>query len=41
MCNIDPEIFAIFKLTKLDKLFDIRKDRQHALVAFEGTNWFT
>ena len=34
MCNIRPEIFQVFKLTSLDKLFSIHKDAPTALQAF-------
>jgi anti-sigma B factor antagonist len=34
MCNIRPEIFEVFQITKLNKVFDIRKDEAEALAAF-------
>jgi anti-sigma B factor antagonist len=34
MCSIRPEIFQVFKLTSLDKLFSIHKDAPTALQAF-------
>jgi len=34
MCNIRPEIFQVFKLTSLDKLFSIHKDAPTALATF-------
>jgi len=34
MCNIRPEIFQVFKLTNLDKLFRIHKDAPTALATF-------
>ncbi len=34
LCCIRPEIFEVFKITKLDRLFDIRKDEADALAAF-------
>lgn len=34
MCNIRPEIFEVFQITKLNKVFDIRKDAGDALKAF-------
>ena len=34
MCNIRPEIFQVFKLTNLDKLFSIHKDAPTALATF-------
>jgi anti-sigma B factor antagonist len=34
MCSIRPEIFQVFKLTNLDKLFSIHKDAPTALPTF-------
>src|SRR5438309_2158113 len=34
MCNINDEIFEVFEITKLDRLFNIQKDEQTALQAF-------
>lgn len=34
MCGIRPEIFQVFKLTNLDKLFSIHKDAPAALATF-------
>jgi len=34
MCSIRPEIFQVFKLTNLDKLFSIHKDAPTALATF-------
>jgi len=34
MCNIRPEIFEVFQITKLNKVFDIRKDEADAVKAF-------
>jgi anti-sigma B factor antagonist len=34
MCSIRPEIFQVFKLTSLDKLFSIHKDAPSALATF-------
>jgi anti-sigma B factor antagonist len=34
MCNIRPEIFQVFKLTNLDKLFSIHPDAAAALAKF-------
>ena len=35
MCSIRPEIFTVFKLTNLDKLFSIYPDAGAAMKAFE------
>ena len=34
LCCIHPQIFEVFKITKLNKLFDIQKDEQAALDGF-------
>jgi anti-sigma B factor antagonist len=34
MCNIRPEIHEVFSITRLDRLFDIRKDESDGLEGF-------
>jgi anti-sigma B factor antagonist len=34
LCNIDPQIYEVFEITKLDKIFNIQKEEQAALQAF-------
>jgi anti-sigma B factor antagonist len=34
LCNIDSQILEVFEITKLDKVFKIKKDEQEALQAF-------
>jgi anti-sigma B factor antagonist len=34
LCNIDPQIYEVFEITKLDKFFKIEKEEQAALQAF-------
>jgi anti-sigma B factor antagonist len=34
MCHIRPEILEVFRITKLDKVFDIRDEESEALAAF-------
>ena len=34
LCNIDPQIFEVFEITKLDRFFKIIKEEQAALQAF-------
>jgi len=34
LCSIDPEIYEVFEITKLDKFFMIAKDEQAGLQAF-------
>ena len=39
-CSIDPEIRQVFKITKLDKLFEIEPDEAAARAAFMKRGWF-
>ena len=34
ICGIQPEASVVFKITRLDKVFDIRDDEQSALASF-------
>ncbi len=34
LCSIDPQIYEVFEITKLNKLFNIQGDEQTALQAF-------
>ena len=34
LCNIDPAIYEVFEITKLDKFFNIQKEEQAALQSF-------
>ena len=34
MCSIRPEIFEVFALTQLDRVFDIKRDEAEALADF-------
>ena len=34
LCNIHPQIYEVFEITKLDKFFTIHKEEQAALQAF-------
>jgi anti-sigma B factor antagonist len=34
LCTIDPTIYEVFEITKLNKVFNIQKDEQTALQAF-------
>jgi anti-sigma B factor antagonist len=40
LCSIDPEIRQVFKITRLDKLFDIEPDEAAARKAFLRRGWF-
>ncbi|HIQ19671.1 MAG TPA: anti-sigma factor antagonist [Planctomycetes bacterium] len=34
LCNIRPEIYEVFLITRLNRLFDIKEDEAEALAAF-------
>ncbi len=34
LCSIQPDLFEVFKLTKLDRVFDIYKEEEKALESF-------
>ena len=34
LCGIDPTIYEVFEITRLNKLFNIQKDEQSALQSF-------
>ncbi len=40
MCNIVPEIFEVFKITRLNKVFDIHDNEGAALSAFQKGGLF-
>ncbi len=40
LCSIDPEIRQVFKITKLDKLFEIESDETAARASFMKRGWF-
>lgn len=40
LCSIRPEIYEVFKITKLHKIFDIAKDEAAARKAHEKTGLF-
>ncbi len=40
VCSISDEIMEVFKITKLNKMFDIYKNEQKALEAFNKKGWF-
>jgi anti-sigma B factor antagonist len=41
VCSIAPEIFEIFKITKLNKMFDVQKDEKKAMESFKKKGWFS
>lgn len=40
LCNIMPNIMEVFKIMKLNKVFDIQTDEATAMKAFEKKGWF-
>jgi anti-sigma B factor antagonist len=40
LCSIDSEIRQVFKITRLDKLFEIEADEAAARAAFMKKGWF-
>jgi anti-sigma B factor antagonist len=40
LCNIDPEIMQVFKITKLDKIFSIFPDADAAYAASKSGLFF-
>lgn len=40
VCNIAPDLMEVFKITRLDKLFDLHKDEKAALKSFAKKGWF-
>src|ERR1700692_2009885 len=36
LCNIEPNIYEVFEITKLNKLFNIQKEEQASLQAFQA-----
>jgi anti-sigma B factor antagonist len=40
LCNIPNDIMEVFKITKMNKAFDIQKDEEKGLKAFTKKGWF-
>ena len=40
LCNIRPDIYEVFAITKLNKLFDVCKNEEQALASFNKKGWF-
>lgn len=38
LCNIRPEIYEVFAITRLNRIFDIKDDEADALAGFQGPN---
>jgi anti-sigma B factor antagonist len=41
MCNIHPKIMEVFKITRLNKVFDIHDTEEKALASFGKRGWFS
>jgi anti-sigma B factor antagonist len=39
-CEVSPNVLEVFKITKLNKLFDIQGEEDKALASFEKKGWF-
>ena len=39
-CEVSPNVLEVFKITKLNKLFDIQGDEAKALTSFDKKGWF-
>ena len=41
LCNITPNVLEVFKITRLNKVFDIQGDEEKAIKSFgKGKGWF-
>jgi anti-sigma B factor antagonist len=39
-CEVSPNVMEVFKITKLNKLFDIQTDEEKAVANFDKKGWF-
>ena len=39
-CEVSPNVLEVFKITKLNKLFDIQEGEEKALASFDKKGWF-
>lgn len=39
-CEVSPNVLEVFKITKLNRLFDIQEDEEKAVASFEKKGWF-
>ncbi len=40
-CEVSPNVMEVFKITKLNKLFDIQADEEKAVASFDKKGWFS
>ncbi len=41
MCEISDNVMEVFKITRLNKVFDIHKSEDKAIASFEKRGWFS
>ncbi len=39
-CEVSPNVMEVFKITKLNKLFDIQDTEEKAIASFDKKGWF-
>ncbi|TWU34199.1 STAS domain-containing protein [Novipirellula artificiosorum] len=39
-CEVSPNVMEVFKITKLNKLFDIQDNEEKAMASFDKKGWF-
>lgn len=39
-CEVSPNVLEVFKITKLNKLFDIQDAEEKAMASFDKKGWF-
>ncbi len=39
-CEVSPNVLEVFKITKLNKLFDIQDGEEKAIASFDKKGWF-
>ena len=40
LCQIRPSLLEVFEITKLNKVFEIYRERTEALLSYEAENWY-
>ncbi|TWT94161.1 STAS domain-containing protein [Neorhodopirellula pilleata] len=40
-CQVSPNVMEVFKITKLNKLFDIQDTEEKAISSFDKKGWFS
>lgn len=39
-CDVSPNVLEVFKITNLNKMFDIQPDEEKAIASFDKKGWF-